>query len=156
MSSSQTTITIPEAISKLEYYCAYQERCEQEVLQKLKATGLPPGSFHAVIAHLKMENYLDEGRFACTFASGKFNIRKWGRQRISAELKARGITSRLIEKAISSIDEETYRQSFEVLAKKRWSQIKEKDLLKKKRKLASYLIYRGWETELVYAMLNSL
>ncbi len=156
MSSSHTTVTIPEAISKLEYYCAYQERCEQDVLLKLAATGLPRESFETVVSHLKKENYLNETRFACTFAIGKFNIRKWGRQRISAELSGRGIPSQLIDQALTAIDAKSYRQTFDMLAKKRWSQIKEKDILKRKRKLASYLLYRGWETELVYGMLNSL
>lgn len=122
----------------------------------MKKTGLPPESYKTVLSHLIRENYQNEARFASTFARGKFSIKKWGNLRIRAALKERGISSPLIEQALNEIDSKTYLHTFEILAKKRWSQILEKDVEKKKRKLVSYLLYRGWESDLVYGMINSL
>jgi regulatory protein len=42
------------------------------------------------------------------------------------------------------------------LAKKRLDSIKETNTLKKKKKLADYLLYRGWESHLVYDKVNEL
>ena len=89
-------------------------------------------------------------------ARGKFNIKKWGKKRIVAELKVRDISKYNIQSALNEIDDNQYLKTFEALAKKRLEQIKDKDIQKKKKKLADYLLYRGWESHLVYEKVNEL
>ena len=79
--------TLEEARKKLEYYCTYQERCHQEVTRKLREMKMIPEAIDQIIVHLIKENFLNETRFAQSFARGKFRIKKWGKQRISNELK---------------------------------------------------------------------
>ncbi|WP_422349314.1 regulatory protein RecX [Flagellimonas sp.] len=149
-------ISVQEALRKMEHYCAYQDRCHKEVIDKLKSMRMIPQAIDTIMAHLIQENYLNEERFAKSFARGKFNIKKWGRNRIVNELKTRQISRFNIKSALKEIDEEDYRVTLDELAKKRWEQLQEANIQKKKKKTADYLLYRGWESHLVYEKLMEL
>lgn len=148
--------TLKEATKKLEKYCAYQERCHQDVIKKLKDMRMIPEVIDHIIAHLIKENYLNEERFARSFARGKFRIKKWGRNRIVSELKRRHISKFNIKAALSEIDGENYQEVFDELARKRLAQLKETNTQQKRKKLADYLFYRGWESDLVYKKISEL
>lgn len=151
------SFTVDEAKARMESYCAYQERCHQEVRNRLYQMRIIPEAIDHIITHLIEHNYLNETRFAQAFARGKFRTKSWGKNRIISELKRRDISSYTITIALKEIPEEDYRQSFEELTQKRLNQLSgEKDLQKKRRKLADYLFYRGWEPELVYEKINEI
>ncbi len=147
----------PEEIrKKLERYCSYQERCSKEVLEKLRLLGVSGVMAQQIIKYLIQQDYLNEERYARGFARGKFTMKKWGRLRIVKGLKANTIPERLIKIALTEIDAVVYRHIFESLAEKRFSELNEPHLLKKKKKLADYLLYKGWEPEWVYEKVNEL
>lgn len=148
--------TLKEATKKLEGYCAYQERCHKEVNQKLRDMGMIREAIDQITTHLIQENYLNEERFAQSFARGKFNIKKWGRNRIVNELKQRQISKYNIKTALKEIDDDTYLLTLDILAAKRLEAIKETNKQKRRKKLADYLLYRGWESHLVYGKLKEL
>jgi regulatory protein len=150
------TYTVNEAKKKLEHYCAYQERCHKEVAQKLKDMFMIPEAIDVIIVHLLQHNFLNEERFAKTFVSGKFKIKRWGRRRLTLELKRKDISKVNINQALSEINEAEYIEVFNDLAEKRLPFIKEINKFKKKKKLADYLLYRGWESFLVYKKVNEL
>lgn len=150
------TYTVAEAKLKLENYCAYQERCHQEVRQKLRSMGMIPLAIDDIMVHLIKNNFLNEERFARSYARGKFRVKKWGRIRIERELKARGLSDYTIEAGLDEIDEDEYMDTFESLAEKKYATIKDTNPYKAKAKLANYLLYRGWETDLVYEKINEL
>jgi regulatory protein len=150
------TYTVDEAKKKLEYYCAYQERCHKEVTQKLKDMYMIPQAIDVIIVHLLQHNFLNEERFAKTFVRGKFKIKKWGKRRLTLELKRKGIGKVNINQALSKIGEAEYIEVFNDLAEKRAILIKETNKWKKKKKLVDYLLYRGWESHLVYDKANEL
>jgi len=148
--------SVAEATRKLESYCAYQERCHKEVVGKLKEMRMVTEAIDHIVTHLIQENYLNEERFAQSFARGKFNIKKWGRNRIINELKQRDISRFNITSALKEIDDVSYLETLDLLAKKRLQQLTETNLLKRRKKLADYLLYRGWESALVYKKLQEL
>ncbi len=150
MYSLKKTYTLQEATSKLEHYCAYQERCHQEVRQKLIALHMIPEAIDIIIVHLLEHNFLNEERFAKTFVSGKFRIKAWGRRRLTFELKKKDIGKVNINQALSEISDEEYIEIFNGLAEKKANSIKETNVYKKRKKLIDYLLYRGWESHLVY------
>lgn len=150
------TYTVEEAKKTLEYYCAYQERCHKEVAQKLKDMHMIPEAIDVIIVHLLEHNFLNEERYTKAFVSGKLKIKKWGKRRLSLELKKKGISKTNINQALAEIDEVEYMAIFNALAQKRYDAIKEKNKYKKKKKLADYLLYRGWESFLVYDKVNAL
>jgi Uncharacterized protein conserved in bacteria len=149
-------VSVTEATKKMEHYCAYQERCHQEVVEKLKGMNMIPEAIDKIVGHLIQENYLNEERFAKSYARGKFNIKKWGRNRIVRELQLRQISAFNIKSALKEINDGDYLDTLDELAQKRLDQIKETNIQKRKKKLADYLLYRGWESHLVFEKVNEL
>lgn len=147
---SKKTYTVQEATKKLEHYCAYQERCHQEVKQKLESMHMIPEAIDIIIVHLLKHNFLNEERFAKTFVRGKFRIKSWGLRRISYELKKKDISKLNINQALTEIVNEDYIEVFNILAEKKANSIREPNIFKKRKKLVDYLLYKGWETHLVY------
>ena len=156
MYQKQESFTIDEATKKLEHYCAYQERCHKEVRQKLKSLNMIPQAMDVIIVHLLKHNFLNEERFAKAYTSGKFRIKKWGKRRIALELKRKDITKFNANQALTEIDYDEYIGVFNALAEKKAETLKDTDKYKKKKKLIDYLLYRGWESDLVYDKVNEL
>ncbi len=150
------TYTIKEAIQKLEHYCAYQDRCHEEVEQKLRSMKMNSEEIDQIMAHLINDNFLNEERFACSFARGKHRIKHWGKIRITNELKFRGINQTLINIALKEISPEEYYDTFETLANRHWESIRETNSLKKRKKFCDYMLRRGFESNLVYEKLREL
>ena len=153
---NQKTYTVEQAKRALENYCVYQERCHQDVFKKLQSMSMIPDAIDLIIVHLINHNFLNETRFAKAFATGKFRIKKWGKKRIEMELKRRQISRFNINQAFEEITETDYLETFHELAEKKWETINESNIYKKKKKLANYLLYRGWESHLIYDKANDL
>lgn len=149
-------VTIKEALQKIENYCAYQERCHEEVIAKLWEMKMTRDEIDQIIVRLIDSNFLNEERFACSFARGKHRIKHWGKIRITNELKQRKITQSLILKALKEIPADEYLHTFYTLSEKYWETISEKNTLKKRKKFCDYLFRRGFESNLVYDKLKAL
>ena len=155
--NTHKTYTVEEATKRMERYCAYQERCHKEVHQKFYEMRMIPVAIDEIIDHLLQHKFLNETRFAQAFARGKFRVKKWGRNRIVNELKQREISKYNIQIALKEIPDSEYYKTFDELAEKRLQQLaSEKNLQKKRKKLADYLFYRGWESEMVYEKVGQI
>ena len=148
--------TIKQATQKLEHYCAYQDRCHEEVVQKLRTMKMDADEIDSVVVHLITDNFLNEERFACSYARGKHRIKHWGKIRIVNELKFRKISATLIKIALKEIDDSDYFGIFDELADKHWETISEKNLLTKRKKFCDYFLRKGWENELIYQKVKEL
>jgi regulatory protein len=102
------------------------------------------------------ENFLNEERFARSFVRGKFRIKKWGKIKIKQELKFKEISTPIIKIALTEIDEQKYIATIYEVAEKKLKLLKEPDKFKKKRKLADFLLRKGYESNLVYEVANEL
>ena len=149
-------ILLPEAKQKLEYYCSYQERCHDEVQTKLYQLGMNRAESDEVIVHLLENDYLNEERFACAFARGKFRIKQWGKIRITGELKLRHASTYVIKTALKEIKDEDYWETFEKLAEHHWDTIRETNMMKKRKKFCDFMIRKGWEQPMIYAKVKEL
>lgn len=148
--------SITNAKKKMEHYCAYQERCHDEAIQKLRSMTLDSNEIDEVIVHLIENNFLNEERFACCFARGKFRIKNWGKIRIVNELKSRNISQYNINKALKEIDEDDYTTAFHSHSETVWANITEKNKLKKRKKFCDYLLRKGFESHIVYEKVKEL
>lgn len=144
------TYTVDEATKVLEKYCAYQERCHQEVENKLYNLKMISEAKEQIILHLLQHNFLNEERFAKAFVRGKFSIKKWGRNKIIRELKSKQISEYNIKTALKEINEEIYLETLHKIAEKKLALIKEANIYKKRNKLSNFLISKGFESNLVY------
>lgn len=154
--NTHKTYTVLEATEKMKSYCAYQERCHKEVKDKLRSLRMIEAASDLIINTLIQENFLNETRYATSFARGKFRIKKWGRNRIKLELKRRDIGVYNINMAMKEISDVDYLNTFYELAHKKADSLTETDLWKKRKKLSDYLLYRGWESHLVYEAINDI
>ena len=148
--------TLAQAQKKLEYYCAYQERCHKEVIAKLKTLGMIPSVIDKIISELIKANYLNETRFTQSFVRGKFRIKKWGKNRILQELKVRNISSFNIKLGMKEISDDNYQKTFYDLFEKRRREVKQLTKTEQKKKIFSYMSYRGWENSKIYEALRDL
>lgn len=156
MEPPKTSLTTNEIISKLEYYCSYQDRCYKEVEQKLRSFTLLSELKEQIIVHLIEHKYVDEERFAKSFARGKHNYKGWGKIRIVQELKFREISKRNIDLALLELPNEVYLENFHQLAEKNWETIKERKGQKKNKKFVDFLLRKGYETNLIFEKLKQL
>ena len=148
--------TIKQAIQKLEHYCAYQDRCHEEVIQKLRSMKMDQDEIDQIIVQLIADNFLNEERFACSYARGKHRIKHWGKIRIVNELKFRKISQYNINLALKEITTEEYEATFHNLAEQNWESIRESNPLKKRKKLCDYVLRKGFESNLVYEKVKEL
>ena len=140
----------------MEYYCAYQERCHAEIKEKLYSFQVTADEKDQIIVHLLDHNYLNEERFASVYTQSKLHQKKWGKKRITLELKAKQISSFLITKSIREIDANEYKSIFDQVSEKQWDTITEKNTLKKRKKFCDYLLRKGWESDWVYEKVKDL
>ena len=148
--------TIKQAIQKLEHYCAYQDRCHEEVIQKLRSMKMDQDEIDQIIVQLIADNFLNEERFACSYARGKHRIKHWGKIRIVNELKFRKISQYNINLALKEITTEEYEATFHNLAEQNWESIRESNPLKKRKKFCDYVLRKGFESNLVYEKVKEL
>lgn len=145
-----------QIIKKLESFCAYRERCESEIKQKLYQWNVGEKEIDFYINYLKENNFLNEERFAVAFARGKFNIKSWGKRKIIQELQLKRIDSKKIRQSIEHIDEGFYFLRLQDLLEKKIKTIKESDTFKKKQKLLLYATQKGYEMDLINTVLKEM
>ena len=148
--------TVDEIKRKLENYCVYQDRCHKEVEQKMYEYQLIPEAKELILLSLMKDNFLNEERFAKSFARGKFRIKSWGKQRIVRELKFRDISAYNIKMALKEINEEEYIASIYRITENRNEVIKEPNPFKRKKKLIDFLMRKGFENELIFKVVNEV
>lgn len=107
-----------------------------------------------LIVELIQDNFVNEERFASAYVRGKFRIKKWGRNKIKSGLYKHKLSNYVLNKAFAEIDDEQYLISLETLLEKRAREEKEKNPFLRKKKLAYWLIRKGYESDLVWDKLN--
>ena len=148
--------TVDEIEFKLKQYCSYQDRCHNEVEKKLKSFDVISEVKEQIIFNLINENYLNETRFCKSFVRGKFKIKNWGKRKITLELKNRKVSNYNLKEGLKEINEIDYLDKLENLFNKKLASLDHLSLINKKKKIFSFLLYRGWETNLIYEKLNQI
>ena len=143
-------------LAKLRKYCAYQERCHQEVRSKLLSLKVYGDELEEIISELISDNFLNEERYASTYARGKFRMKMWGRNKIKQNLKFKNVSSYCIKKAMEEIDEQEYIKTLRtILSKQMEKNAKFKEIVAR-HKAIQYAISRGYETSIVYDQIKEI
>lgn len=156
MQNKKLTYTLEEAKKRLERYCIYQDRCHKEIEQKLYEMRMIPEACEVIILHLMEHDFLNEERFSNSFARGKFRIKSWGKQRIIRELKQKNISKYNIIIALKEINDEDYFEKLNEIALRRFDRITEANPYKKNQKLVNFLLYKGFESNLVFEVVKEI
>lgn len=141
-------------LKKVLHYCAYQDRCTQEVRNKLATFDMPDSEKEKIMQLLVDEGFIDDERYASTFVKSKTHLKKWGVNKIRMSLKLKGLSDEIISNALSEIDPEMYREELMKVLKAK--KINETDPYKRKAKLAQYAIQKGYEPTLVWEAVKNL
>jgi regulatory protein len=149
-------MSIQEVKKKLHHYCAYQERCHQEVNEKLHELGVDADTAEEVVHHLITEGFLNEERFARLFASGKFRQKKWGRLKIIRELEQRNLSFACIKAGLAEIDPIEYQETLGVLLSRKVAVVDAPNVFTLRDRVSRYAILKGFEPELVWRELKAL
>ena len=144
------------ALQKARNFCAYRERCQQEIRNKLYEWGLYPREVEQVIGQLISENFLNEERFAKAFSTGKFRIKGWGRNKIKLMLRQLNVSDYCIKKGLAEINDTEYEDVLKRIIEKKSHSIKEKNDFKRKNKIAAYAMGKGFEGDLIWDLIKEL
>jgi regulatory protein len=144
------------ALNKAMALCAGREYTSAEILSKLKLWGLEAEESGRIIQLLKNENFINEERYAFAFVKDKFRYNKWGKLKIAAHLRSKNVSDEVIRKALDSIDEETYRNTIENIISTHRHSVKAKNQYDLKAKLLRYGLSKGFESHLLYDLLNGM
>jgi len=144
-----------EALEKLKHYCAYQDRCHSEVKYKLIELGIRGDDIDDITIDLLQGDYLNEERFARSFARGKFLMKRWGKNKIKIKLREKQVSSFCIEKGLTEIKDVDYSKTLSQVIATKWHELRDKKFSQtKKQKVAAFAIQRGFESNLVWAVLK--
>jgi regulatory protein len=145
-----------QAIQRIRHYCAYQERAQQEVRDKLYELGMTMDEVEEIMSDLIAENFLNEERFATQFAGGHFRIKGWGKVKIQHALQQKRVSSYNIKIGLKAIDEDAYIKTLQQLATKKWNSLKGERGLSRMAKTQAFLHQRGFEPILYQPIVQTL
>jgi regulatory protein len=141
---------------RIRHYCAVMDRCQYQVVTKLKSYGVSDGLVDDILVELIQHKYVDEERFARSFCSGKFKIKRWGRKKIAFELSKLKVSKSCVTLGMTEIDDVDYNNTITQLANKKLSLLKDKNPFVRKKKMVDYLLRKGYESDLVWSCVHKL
>ncbi|MBQ6771696.1 MAG: RecX family transcriptional regulator [Bacteroidales bacterium] len=151
---SDKPLTPEQVLDKMAKYCAYQERCLKDVKDKLKTFDIAQEAKSEILDYLLDNRFVNDERFAKTFARGKVNQSGWGMNKIRFHLVQKGIAKDIIDEALGQTDEEAYRQRLISILKSKSKTVKAENDYERNRKLAAYAMQKGFESGLVWEVLK--
>ena len=144
------------ALNKAMTLCSRQELCSEDVRNKLLIWGVVKDDIEKIISILIKENFINESRYATAFVRDKFNYNKWGKIKITAHLRAKKLSPDIIRTALDLIDNEQYVKILRGLINDHRRSVKAKNQYDLKAKLLRYGLSKGFESSLLYDILNDL
>ena len=143
-----------QTLERAKKYCAYQERCQEDMRDRLRLWGIRSADIESTIADLITTGFINEERFARIYCGSKFRQKKWGRIKITMELKKRQLSEYCINAGLSEIEEDDYVQMLETIIENKKEPNKTKNIFVKNKQIAAYCIGKGYEPELVWSLLR--
>lgn len=156
MSKSGKNISKKEALIKAQNICARQEKCESDIRKKLYDWKAKQDDFNEIINNLKTEKFIDEQRYAISFAKEKFRFNKWGKVKIEFALKQKNISQKFISNALNEIPDKDYETILKNELLKKIKTIKETDEYTIRSKLLRYALSKGFENGKVFDIVSSI
>jgi len=142
-------LTLDEIVSRIQFFCAKQERCTNEVREKLLQYGTQEDEIDELISKLIESRFLNEDRYAKAYAHDKITIQKWGKVKVKHMLRSKKVGDSIIDNALKEIDNDLYLAILEKVLLHKSATISSTDSYQKKQKLYKYLLSRGFESYLI-------
>ncbi len=120
----ESTQKRPDALETATRLISYKEWTKNALTERLKKRGCTDNNIEEAMVWLEDQGLIDDRKYAFEFASGRMRTRRWGIIKISAELKKRGINSRLAEEATTPLKGKT-EETAALAALQKWLRIKQ-------------------------------
>jgi regulatory protein len=150
----KTAWTIEVALTEMQRYCAIQDRSHKEVRTKLIEHQVYGDAVEDIIADLISNGFLDEERFARSYARGKFRMNDWGKNKIIQELKMKGVSAYSIKASMEEIPDDEYLATLHTLLEKKSQHASFKNTFERMKKLTDYALSKGYEYEVIRSVLQ--
>ncbi len=153
------SLTLEDVFQKICRWCAYQERSVFETKKKLKSYDISPSDIEKVMDMLVQDAYVSNERFVKMYIHGKFNRKKWGKNKILYQLKTiHQLDEKLIRQYLPEIENEDYLNTLEMILTKKYNQLvkKEKDKQILKKKIITFARSKGYYLDEILKTLNKL
>ena len=145
-----------KALAKAMRYCSFQERCPLDLKNRFVAWNVEKTAVDKILAALVEADFLNERRYVAAFISGKFTIKKWGKNKIRRGLIEKGIYNEAQFEEIfkEEIEAVEYYEKMVGLIEKKNETMEEKDTKKRKVKIYRFMLGKGYESELIAKALS--
>lgn len=98
-------------LQRMAALCARSEQCSFDIGSKLRRAGLPDADVRNILDRLKADGFIDDRRYAGSFARDKVRFSGWGKLKIRMALASKRIPAPTIADALDSISSEDYRKA---------------------------------------------
>ncbi|MDD4385854.1 MAG: regulatory protein RecX [Bacteroidales bacterium] len=133
------------ALNRAQWLCSQREKCVSEIKLKLTQWGISEDDSSTIIKSLQKDDFINESRYALTFAHDKARFNKWGPRKIEMSLRAKRIGDDKIQDALSEVEQFTNSETLNDMLNKKAKTLKYKDLYDLKNKLIRFAISRGFD-----------
>jgi len=141
-------------LKKIEIFCNFRERCESEVVHRLKKENISANDAKKYLKKLKNDKFYCDTRYTCAFVRSKFNLSKWGKTKIRLKLLQNKIEDSIIKEEIDKIEHDIYAETINELVEKKLRRIKNRSDFQKKQLVSRYLYSKGYEPEKFISIIN--
>lgn len=149
-------MTPEKALNAIAGMCSKKEYCSQAVREKLLKWEIPEKDITRILDFLHQNKFVDDSRFATSYARDKFRFNKWGRQKINQMLRQKGVPPPIITEALSALDTEDYDKTCMALLHGKLKTLKEDAPIKIKAKLIRFAAGRGFDFDTIHRCLSRL
>lgn len=149
--------TYQKAKNKALKLLHFASRTEKEMRERLKKDEYPDEIIDRVILFLKEYNFINDQELAKLMVRSRSKGKKYGQNRIKQDLYRKGMDLELIENTIhQELDQETEYANALSLAQKKVKTIKDTDKRKIYEKLGRYLMYRGYDYDIIRKVIDTV
>lgn len=151
-------VTPTRALSRLQALCSRSEQCEADITVKLIRWEIGIADRKEIISSLKADRFIDEERFARSFAGDKARFSAWGPSKIRLELIRRKIPAPVINEALQSIDKEIWKEALmkSLRTKARTLDLEGEEAKENRQKLFRYMMNRGFPSAAVSKAISGI
>ena len=127
-------------------YLSYRPRSELELRERLHRRGFADETVKAVLVRLREQGLLDDMAFAQFWADNRKAFRPRSQWLIKSELRQKGVAREIIDEIGGAVDDED--SAYQAALSKARS-LSRSDMESFRRRLSSYLRYRGFGYEVI-------
>jgi regulatory protein len=132
-------------------FIGYRARSVREVAQRLEKRGHSGKIIDQVIRELRRNDLLDDVLFAAQWAQHRMATKPMGEYLLRQELKLKGISDEIVEKTLlTTFGQTSQRELATELLRARWVRYRSLDVGKARRRMADFLLRRGFPREIVW------